>query len=164
MTEAFVSYPEEHLAERLLRALEAGDPAGGEFRQNKSEALLLVREEGAGILNFALQGLAELRSCLDSDGRFPRSDRQTERIDKLLDESDSVRAYVREGLLKKAGCTISVDDVVNEYLKFCEKKGWDGVTEKQVKDQLKDLIFEFHSEVQQRSPSPRHWKNLAVAP
>lgn len=124
---------------------------------------LLVREEGSGILNFALRGLAELRGCLDSDGRFPRSDRQTESIDRLLDESDSVRAYVREGLWKKAGCTISVDDVVNEYLKFCEKKGWDGVTEKQVKDQLKDLIFEFHSEVQQRSPSPRHWKNLAVA-
>jgi putative DNA primase/helicase len=123
---------------------------------------LLVREEGAGILNFALQGLAELRRCLEADGRFPRSDRQTERIDKLLDESDSVRAFVREGLWKKAGCTISVDQVVNGYRTFCETKGWDGVTEKQVKDQLKDLIFEYHREVQQRKSSPRHWNNLAV--
>jgi uncharacterized Ntn-hydrolase superfamily protein len=59
MTEAFVSYPEEHLAERLLRALEAGDPAGGEFRQNKSEALLLVRKEGFTYV--------DLRVDLDSD-------------------------------------------------------------------------------------------------
>jgi uncharacterized Ntn-hydrolase superfamily protein len=45
MVEAFASQPGEHLAERLLRALEAGLRAGGEFRQEKSAALLVVHEQ-----------------------------------------------------------------------------------------------------------------------
>lgn len=45
MTAAFEADPEEPLAERLLRGLEAGEAAGGEFRQIKSAALLVVHEE-----------------------------------------------------------------------------------------------------------------------
>ena len=59
MTAAFEANLEEHLAERLLRALEAGDDAGGEFRQIKSAALLLVHKE-----DFAY---VDLRVDLDRD-------------------------------------------------------------------------------------------------
>lgn len=45
MVDAFAARPHEHLAERLLAALEAGQHAGGEFRQEKSAALLVVHEE-----------------------------------------------------------------------------------------------------------------------
>ncbi len=45
MVAAFAARPEEHLAERLLVALEAGQHEGGEFRQEKSAALLVVHEE-----------------------------------------------------------------------------------------------------------------------
>ena len=45
MVEAFANRPGEHLAERLLTALEAGLRAGGEFRQEKSAALLVVHEQ-----------------------------------------------------------------------------------------------------------------------
>ena len=45
MTDAFEADPNEPLAERLLRALAAGDAAGVEFRQIKSAALLVVHQE-----------------------------------------------------------------------------------------------------------------------
>jgi uncharacterized Ntn-hydrolase superfamily protein len=45
MVEAFGQEPEVHLAERLLRALEAGLEAGGELKQVKSAALLVVHEQ-----------------------------------------------------------------------------------------------------------------------
>ena len=45
MVEAFAQAPEAHLAERLLRALEAGLEAGGELKQVKSAALLVVHEQ-----------------------------------------------------------------------------------------------------------------------
>ena len=45
MVEAFGQEPEAHLAERLLRALEAGLEAGGELKQVKSAALLVVHEQ-----------------------------------------------------------------------------------------------------------------------
>lgn len=65
MVEAFCQEPEEHLAERLLRALEAGLTAGGERKQVKSAALLVVHEQSFPLVDLrvelAPQPLAELR-------------------------------------------------------------------------------------------------------
>ena len=65
MTAAFEANPEEHLAERLLHALEAGNTAGGEFRQIKSASLLLVHQEDFAYVDprvdLDLDPLAQLR-------------------------------------------------------------------------------------------------------
>jgi uncharacterized Ntn-hydrolase superfamily protein len=65
MVEAFAQEPEEHVAERLLRALEAGLAAGGERKQVKSAALLVVHEQSFPLVDLrvelAPQPLAELR-------------------------------------------------------------------------------------------------------
>jgi uncharacterized Ntn-hydrolase superfamily protein len=45
MTDAFAAHADEHLAERLLRALEAGVAAGGEEGDVHSAALLVVHEQ-----------------------------------------------------------------------------------------------------------------------
>jgi uncharacterized Ntn-hydrolase superfamily protein len=61
MTAAFEANLEEHLAQRLMRALEAGDDAGGEFRQIKSAALLLVHKEDFTYVDLDRDPLAQLR-------------------------------------------------------------------------------------------------------
>ena len=65
MVAAFGQEPEEHLAERLLRALEAGLAAGGERKQVKSAALLVVHEQSFPLVDLRIelspQPLAELR-------------------------------------------------------------------------------------------------------
>jgi len=65
MVEAFGQDPEAHLAERLLRALEAGLAAGGERKQVKSAALLVVYEQPFPLVDLrvelAPQPLVELR-------------------------------------------------------------------------------------------------------
>jgi uncharacterized Ntn-hydrolase superfamily protein len=65
MVEAFSEEPEVHLAERLLRALEAGLEAGGELKQVKSAALVVVHEQLFPLVDLrvelAPQPLAELR-------------------------------------------------------------------------------------------------------
>jgi phage/plasmid-associated DNA primase len=125
---------------------------------------LLVREEGSGILNFALEGLAKLRRRLDDGGRFPKNARQAERVDRLLEESESVRAYVRDGITKSVGFKMTSDEVLDGYRKFCDSKGWSRDPNKTAQDQFKDLMIEFHGEVQQRKPTPRHWKNVCLVP
>jgi uncharacterized Ntn-hydrolase superfamily protein len=45
MVASFEANPDEPLPERLLRALETGDAAGGELKQLKSAALLVVHRE-----------------------------------------------------------------------------------------------------------------------
>ncbi len=65
MVEAFGQEPEAHLAKRLLRALEAGLEAGGELKQVKSAALVVVHEQPFPLVDLRVeldpQPLAELR-------------------------------------------------------------------------------------------------------
>jgi uncharacterized Ntn-hydrolase superfamily protein len=65
MVDAFGRHPEEHLAERLLQALEAGLAAGGELKQVKSAALLVVHEQPFPLVDLRVelhpQPLVELR-------------------------------------------------------------------------------------------------------
>ena len=65
MIDAFTASADEHLAERLLRALEAGLAAGGELKQVKSAALLVVHAESFPLVDLRVEfdraPLAELR-------------------------------------------------------------------------------------------------------
>lgn len=65
MIDAFEQSADAHLAERLLQGLEAGLSAGGEFKQIKSAALLVVHEESFPYVDLRVEfdraPLAELR-------------------------------------------------------------------------------------------------------
>ena len=65
MVETFEGAAEEHLAERLLLALEAGLAAGGERKQVKSAALLVVDDQPFPLVDLRVEldraPLAELR-------------------------------------------------------------------------------------------------------
>jgi uncharacterized Ntn-hydrolase superfamily protein len=65
MVEAFCADPKLHIAERLVRALEAGYAAGGEPKQIKSAALLVVDRESFPLIDLRAdydpQPLAQLR-------------------------------------------------------------------------------------------------------
>lgn len=65
MVDAFEGSADAHLAERLLRALEAGLAAGSEFKQIKSAALLVVHAEPFPLVDLRVEfdraPLAELR-------------------------------------------------------------------------------------------------------
>ena len=65
MVDAFEAAPDEHLAERLLLAVEAGLAAGGEPKQVKSAALLVVDDQPFPLVDLRVEldraPLAELR-------------------------------------------------------------------------------------------------------
>jgi uncharacterized Ntn-hydrolase superfamily protein len=55
MVEAFAAASGEHLAERLLRALEAGLAAGGELKQVKSAALLVMHRQSFPLVDLRVE-------------------------------------------------------------------------------------------------------------
>jgi len=65
MADAFAADPQQHLAERLVRSMEAGYAAGGEAKQVKSAALLVVDRESFPLIDlrvdFDAQPLVQLR-------------------------------------------------------------------------------------------------------
>lgn len=64
MVTAFNDDPEVHLAERLLRALEAGLAAGGELKQVQSAALLVVHKQPFPLVDLRVELDAQLRERL----------------------------------------------------------------------------------------------------
>lgn len=65
MVDAFEAAPDEPLAERLVRGLEAGEAEGGELKQVKSAAVLVVHEQSFPLVDLRVEfdrnPLAELR-------------------------------------------------------------------------------------------------------
>ena len=61
MVESFERNANEPLAERLMRAIEAGLAAGGELKQIKSAGLLVVHKESFPFVDLSPTPLRELR-------------------------------------------------------------------------------------------------------
>lgn len=106
-------------------------------------AKMLLEEEGSGILNWMLVGAVRHLMELKDHGDFVMTDRQHQRVDDLLAESDSVRAFVQNSVEVSAMEDLSTDELVRAYREYCEEKEWDPMTKRQVENQLPDLMMEF---------------------
>lgn len=105
----------------------------------------LICEEGSGILNWALHGLGLLLADLEETGDIRLTPRQSGVVDSLLAESDSLRFFLRENVVKSPGSDLTVGEIVQAYAHFCPDQGWDPLPETQIGRQLPTLMMElFH--------------------
>jgi putative DNA primase/helicase len=85
----------------------------------------IIAEEGPGIINWMLEGLRLLREDFQLEGRWRLSPKQEQRIEDLLAESDSLRAYVREAVVEDREGSVTTEELFRGYLQYCEDRGWD---------------------------------------
>ena len=102
----------------------------------------LVREEGSGILNFAIAGLAMLLRDIDETGDIVLTERQRTIIDSLLAESDSLRLFLQEAVEKAEDGDVSVNEIVEAYAAFCPEKGWNPLPITEIHRSLEGLMLE----------------------
>ena len=107
----------------------------------------IVAKEGPGILRWAVEGAVELMQAIKDTGRFPRSPAQLARIEELLDQSDSVAAFVSKCVLKDAGADVSTEEIYAAYADFCGLRGWGSLTEREFKLKLPHLMNARHGAV-----------------
>ena len=81
----------------------------------------LLKKEGPGILNWAIEGAGKL---VTNGGQIPRSEEQTRRIEELLRESDSVRSFVESELVATPARSVFAVQLYNAYLSFCDEMDW----------------------------------------
>ena len=81
----------------------------------------LLKKEGPGILNWAIEGAGKL---VTNGGQIPRSEEQTRRIEELLRESDSVRSFVESELVAAPARSVFAVQLYNAYLSFCDEMDW----------------------------------------
>ena len=82
---------------------------------------ILLQEEGAGILNWMIEGASKLLSTgIPADGAFAR------RLDGLLQESDSIYGFLRACVEKTSerNADITVEGLHREYELWCLKNDW----------------------------------------
>jgi hypothetical protein len=85
---------------------------------------ILVDKEGSGILNFALFGLLKLFADLaQNNGRIHLSTEQKKRINKLLDESDSLLLFLKNSLIPDPNSDLTVKEIVERYFSDCLNHG-----------------------------------------
>jgi putative DNA primase/helicase len=105
---------------------------------------LLAREEGPGILIWCIAGLDMALRDIDesSNGDIALSDRQTQIVDSLLAESDSLRFFLRERVERVEGRDLSVNELVETYAAFCPEMSWQPLPITEVHASLEGLILQ----------------------
>jgi P4 family phage/plasmid primase-like protien len=114
-------------------------------RQDPDFAKRISETEMPGILNWALTGLSLLRADFKNEGGWVLSAAQQARIDDLLQESDSIGAFVREGVEKgDPSWSLTSEELARGYAAFCDERGWAPLAEASVRRALPLAMQDVH--------------------
>jgi len=106
----------------------------------------LIKEEGAGILNWALQGLEMVLDDIRQYGDIQLTERQHAIVDALLAESDSLRHFLVDCVVTDEFSDLSIHEIVEQYAEYCPKKGWNPKPITVIQREIEGLMLElFHT-------------------
>jgi P4 family phage/plasmid primase-like protien len=102
---------------------------------------LILQRESSGVLNWALEGLDQLRA----DGwQLNQTSEQQKRVDDLLLESDSISIFAKECLSQVADAETILKDTWPVYVRFCNSKEWRIMPEKKFSPAITDAVARIH--------------------
>jgi phage/plasmid-associated DNA primase len=105
----------------------------------------LLEEEGAGILHWMIDGAVALLADLSQLGCVRLSEQQIRRVEDLLAESDSVRAFVRDCIeTADPHSTITVAELTAAYFDYCDSRGWEARSRRRFETAAADVMMEIH--------------------
>ena len=129
---------------------------------------VLPRDEGSGILRWAMAGFVKLQTEFAEIGDFKLSDAQRGRVDSLLAESDSLRLFVQASLERHEHDNVTCAEISQAYAEFCADKGWNALSSAVVERTLPDLMLESfhvtksHSIERDGKKSNRGWRRVRL--
>ncbi|MEI7732746.1 MAG: DUF5906 domain-containing protein [Verrucomicrobiota bacterium] len=128
----------------------------------------LLRDEGSGILRWALAGFVKLQSEFKEIGDFTLTESQRGRIDSLLAESESLKLFAREGVERHEYGDITNGEFQQAYAEFCADKGWNALPTTLVEKSSSDVMLEIwqvaksHCVEREGKKSNRGWKRVRI--
>ena len=128
----------------------------------------LLREEGSGILRWALAGFVKLQAEFAEVGDFVLTAAQLGRVDSLLAESDSLRLFVEERMERHEYGDVTTAEFQQAYAEFCADKGWNAlpitVVERNAADVMLDVWQVARSQSIERDgkKSNRGWRRVRI--
>jgi len=103
---------------------------------------VLIRDEGSGILNWALQGLGMLLQDIKERGTITLTEAQKNIVDALLAESDSLRQFLIENVVSDEDSDLTVTEIIEAYAEYCPIKGWNPKPITVIQRELERLMLE----------------------
>lgn len=103
---------------------------------------VLFSSEASGILNWMLAGAARVLEEKRTHGDYVLTAEQSDEIDSLLAESDSVRHFIGRALEKAEGETVTLHELCEAYIDYCDDKGWRAETYKRAINTMPDAVSE----------------------
>ena len=101
----------------------------------------LFEEESSGILNWLIDGAMEFRADLKKNhGKLSLNDEQTERINGMLHDSDSVLTFVDQRLTEVRKKDVSSDELLLGYFDLCKERKWTPVSSHLFQTRVPDLV------------------------
>jgi hypothetical protein len=148
----------------LIVRFEAPPPA----KKIPDFGLCLFREEGAGILNWAIAGAQHLLRDIEETGDYVLSEAQQSRISNLLAESSSVEQFVVQCIEDAPTCSISNTEVIESYYRFCVDREWSPLSRRSAERQIPEIILRHHGvscshDLRRDGKSARGYRNLRLA-
>ncbi len=129
---------------------------------------VLLREEGSGILRWAMAGFVKLQEEFAERGDFALTDAQRGRIDALLAESDSLKLFVHDCLERHEYGDVTCAEIHQAYSEWCADKGWNALSTSVVERTLPDIILDAfhvtkaHSIERDGKKSNRGWRKVRL--
>ena len=115
----------------------------------------LVKHEGSGILNWGLQGLEMVFEDIRSYGDIQLTDVQSGVVGALLAESDSLRHFLKDCVVKDENSDLSVSEIKEAYAEYCPKKKWNPKPVTIIEKEVEGLMLELFQTTKSNSLS-RH--------
>lgn len=129
---------------------------------------MLLREEGSGILRWAMAGFVKLQSEFAESGDFALNDPQRRRVDSLLAESDSLRLFVTEQFERHEYGDVTAAEFQQAYAEYCADRGWNSLPITVVERNAADLMLDVwqtpksHCVERDGKKSLRGWKRVRL--
>lgn len=126
----------------------------------------ILRDEGPGVLNWMLAGLAKLRA----DGwQLKLTETQQTAVDNLLLESDSHSLFVTNEIVKSDSCQLTAHECYAAYAEYCNDHGWAAINRNRFSQVVGDVITrQFGKTIRNDIPDPhtgkaqRGWRGLKL--
>jgi P4 family phage/plasmid primase-like protien len=105
----------------------------------------LLASEASGILNWMIAGAMMLLAEIREHGGMQLTAKQSDRVDSLLAESDSLREFLRKAVATADhSCSLTGQELAAAYMHYCEERGWNALPARKVDSMLPDLMLEVH--------------------
>ncbi len=132
---------------------------------NATLADSILKEEGSGVLNWGLDGLAMLRKA---NWCFTLTESQLSLLDRVLLQSDNLRQFVKHSIVKDENSKLMLDDCFSHYLDYCNKQEWEPFSYREAMPKITSHILktfgvtQIHDIRDDKNKAQRGWNGIKV--